>query len=331
MANCNEQFLDFDETIKLNDSRVRDLKRTRKRLRKDIRKDFKENHKDEIKPKFWGQGSFKVGTSVNPIPKEVIKDGKKKTLLVYDVDDGIYFIGNENEKKDIAVYHNWIYNAVKGHTDQDPIDKSTCVRTVFSDGHHIDQPIYYEVNNKVPQLAHKSKGWIYSDPRDFCNWIENKAENNNQLKRLIRYFKSWCDVVNHTEGSKKMPSGLVMTIWVCENAVFNERDDIAMEGTLGKIKLLTDSQASLSCIRPTTPKGENLLEDYAYHAFFKSKLSKFVESAMQAIRENNPKRACAKWQMHFGTRFSCSTAKDIDENAKTFPSRAIITENAKSA
>lgn len=327
MANCNQQFIDFDRIIDLSYSRERNLKISRRDLRNKIRDDFKDKHKNEIQPKFWSQGSFHTGTAINPIG---IKDGEN-ILYKYDVDDGIYFIGPIEQRKSPTTYHAWIYDAVNGHTGKDPIDKNTCVRTVFADGHHIDQPIYFEVEGTVPELAHKSKSWFKSDPREFTEWFEKKANENQQLKRLIRYFKSWCDYQNFKAGSKKMPMGLAMTIWVAENADYNQRDDIAMKNTLGNIKYQIDRQVSITCNRPTTPAGENILEEYNHTDFFKGKLNAFAESASQAINESNPKIACGKWQIHFGDRFSCSTAQDKEESASEFDAPAVITVNAKSA
>lgn len=331
MANCHQQFIDFDSCITLNDSRIESLKTSRKRLRDRIRDDFKENHPDDLKPKFWSQGSFHTGTAINPIPYEVEENGQKIKLFKYDVDDGIYFIGEENDRKSVTTYHNWIYDAVNGHTNQEPIDKDTCVRTVFSDGHHIDQPIYFEEEGQIPQLAHKAKSWIDSDPREFSEWFQKKANEYSQLKRLVRYFKAWGDYQNQNNAGKIMPTGLVMTIWVTENAEYNDRDDLAMKDTLRKIKDLTDGQIKLSCLRPTVPKNENLLQNYKYADFFKERLSQFVASANQAINENNQKIACGKWQIHFGDRFSCANAKDKDEKSQSYNSPAIVTSNAKSA
>jgi len=330
MANCHDQFVEFDSAISLSETRTKSLKKSRKNLRDWIRDDFKKNHADEIQPKFWSQGSFQMGTAVNPIGREVDKKGEKKTIYKYDVDDGIYFIGDKKDRKAVNTYHNWIYNAVEGYTDE-AIDKNTCVRSIFSDGHHIDNPIYFEVEGGIPQLAHKAKDWIDSDPREFTNWFKNKSNANSQLNRLVRYFKAWCDYQNFNNVGKKMPSGLVMTIWVSENAAVDLRDDIAMRDTLINIKNLTDGQAKLSCLRPTVPKGENLLDEYSHSDFFKARLSAFTDASKQAINESNQKTACGKWQTHFGNRFSCATAKDKDENAKTYATPAIITSNAKSA
>ena len=61
---------------------------------------------------------------------------------------------------------------------KDPIDKNTCVRTLFSDGHNIDEPIYYKKGD-TPELALiKRDGWIESDPKLFTDWFNDLAEKS---------------------------------------------------------------------------------------------------------------------------------------------------------
>ena len=151
MADCNNLIQEFNSTIKLSNSKKESLKTSRKDLRKKIRTDFNKNRPDEIQPKFMGQGSFETDTSINPIPRRVEIDGEEKSLYKYDLDDGVYFIGDEDDRNSIYTYHNWIYEAVYGHTAQKPIDKNTCVRVIFSDGHNIDLPIYYK-KETTPQI-----------------------------------------------------------------------------------------------------------------------------------------------------------------------------------
>lgn len=331
MANCNEQFIDFNSSISLTDDRKSKLKKSRKKLRDRVRDDFKENHDNEIKPKFSSQGSSEMKTGINPITRVIDEDGKEKKVIKYDTDDGIYFIGLLKDRKTVQTYHNWIYDAVNGYTSITPVDKNTCVRTLFSDGHHIDQPIYFidEENDEHPWLAHKKNGWIASDPKEFYQWFNNEASKNEQLRRLVKYLKAWCDLQNYEDDSKKMPTGFVITIWVTNNFSSDSRDDIALKDTLNNIynKLSTN----FSCLRPTTPKDEDVMENYNHQEYFMDKLKAFLDSAIQAINETNPKNACYKWQKHLGSRFSCANAKDEDEGAKSYSSPAIITSNAKSA
>ncbi|MGJ1525557.1 CBASS cGAMP synthase [Sphingobacterium spiritivorum] len=331
MANCHDQFVDFNSTISLTSDRKAKLKKSRKRLRDRVRDDFKENHPNEIKPKFGSQGSSEMRTGINPIVRVVDEDGEEKRLTKYDTDDGVYFVGPLEKRKAVQTYHDWIWDAVNGHTSIPPVDKNTCVRTLFSDGHHIDQPIYFmdENNDEHPWLAHRKHGWILSDPKEFYQWFNDQAAKNEQLRRLVKYLKAWCDYVNFDDDSKKMPTGFIITIWASDNFSAADRDDVSLKNTLENI--YNSLSAKFQCLRPTTPKGEDVMEGYSYEKYFMDKLKSFLESARQAINETNQKNACFKWQKHFGERFSCSTAKDEDEGAKSYSSAPVIANNAKSA
>lgn len=322
MANNNEQFKAFNTTIKLTNDKKEELIKNRRTLRKKIKKYFEENKSYEIQPKFHSQGSFAMNTTINPIPRWSGDDNKN--LLKYDVDDGIYFIGDEEQEDryTIKTYHNWICEAVEGHTSKGYLDKNTCVRVLYADGHHIDLPIYYK-EGENPELAHKGKGWLESDPKAFYKWFNEKTKENQQLRRIVRYLKAWKDYREYSNSQKKMPSGFILTILAVNNIVYSvDRDDIALKNTLKNIKASLDKK--FECKRPTPPTGENLLDGYTNKDYFLNELDKFAISAEQAINGSNPKDACLKWQKHFGDRFCCSTAKDIDENAKSFSSPAVV-------
>lgn len=339
MANNHDQFIVFNDTIELTKTKKDTLKGNRTVLRRTIKKYFDENKPDEIKPNFRSQGSFVMKTTVNPIPRKT--DDGKKDLYKYDVDDGVYFIGDEgeNDRKSIDTYHNWIYDAVKDHTEKGAEKKNTCVRVCYADGHHIDLPIYYKIDEdgSIPELAHKSKGWIDSDPKEFFEWFNNLVYSNQQLRRIVRYLKAWCDYRNFQNSSVKMPSGFIMTILTSENIVYDTRDDIALKKTIENIQKKIDKNhgGKFECKRPTTPRGEDLFANFsnARRDYFLSQLDSFITSARQAIDGKNPKTSCLKWQKHFGDRFSCSTAEDEDEqsNAKSYSAPAVIATNAKSA
>jgi hypothetical protein len=310
MANCNNYFDTYNGSIKLTEARKKSLKKSRKELRNKVRKWFKENKPNETQPKFTGQGSMAMDTIINPIPRKVIVDDEEKTKLYYDVDDGIYFEGTKSveDRVTTTTYHNWIYNAVKGHTDRDPIDKNTCVRTLFADGHNIDQPIYYK-NGDTPELAHKKNGYIFSDPKAFTEWFNNKADSNPQLRRLVRYGKAWCDNREFENESKSMPSGLIMTILITENITYRaERDDISLKETL--INIQATLQREFECKRPTTPKGENLLENYKYKEYFMKCLNEFIEDAKTALQEKNFRKSTELWRKHLSSRFPLGEDKD---------------------
>lgn len=313
MADCSNLFINFNQTITLNDSKSKSLKKSRKSLRDKIRKYFNEEKEDEIKPKFTSQGSFALNTIVEPIPEIIIEeDESETTLLHYDVDDGIYFIGEIGKRKSIQTYHNWIVEAVDGHTSTPPVDKNTCVRVIFADGHNIDLPIYFKEEGKTPTLAHKAKGWIESDPKAFQDWFEAKAKGKPQLKRIVRYLKAWSDFRETQRKDKPMVSGFILTILAANHYLANERDDIAFKETLILMKAKLDS--SFSCYRPTVPTNENLLDGYNHKEYFLKCLDDLIASAKDALTEKNQKKACKKWQDHLGDRFPCNLAKDENED-----------------
>lgn len=336
MANLHETFIDFDDMITLGSSRKSDLRTSRKAIRDKIENYFKEN-----RPKhtvhFKGQGSFAMNTTILPLNNE------------YDVDDGVYIFGKLEDKPEPATAHNWICDAVKGITDQETIDKNTCVRVKYAKQYHVDLPIYYKTDNtsdqfyldtnETPQLAHKSKGWIESDPYAFKLWFDKQSEGRPQLKRLVRYIKAWTDKKQSDNQQLIFPSGLVLTILVCNNYFQNDSDDYALLNTLKNIQAAIDNRtnvyASYACFRPTIDKNENLLEKYAAPSTknnFLDALSAFITSGSQAIEMKSKKDACAKWQKHLGDRFPCKNiVEEPEQIAKAFVYPDQIKTDNKSA
>lgn len=324
MANCHNLFQIYHNAILIDSNKKKDLIKGRNALRAKIRKYFREEKEGEIAPVFASQGSYKMGTLVTP-PKEEDESAE------YDLDDGIYFKGKKEERKSVTTYHTWIMNAVDGHT-KDIIDKTTCVRVTYAKDYHIDLPIYFFANDSAcPQLAHKSKDWIDSDPRAFANWFSNKTDVNGQLKRIIRYLKGWRDYRNSKKSCPKMPSGMILTILGTQNFVENERDDISLFETLKKIQQTLEND--YRCFRPTTPTDEDLFAKYsdAQKNYFMEQLKAFCESAGFALEHPIPKDACIEWQKHLGLRFCCDAANEDVEEANQYQRKPRIKANARSA
>jgi hypothetical protein len=310
MAVLHKEFNAFDKEIKLTDSRKEDLKGSRKTLRKTIKAWFKENRSEELSPKFWGQGSFEMNTTVNPIP-EYDEEGNK--LLKYDLDYGVYFIEKEGEdnRKPIQSLHDDIYDAVQNHTKEDTIRKTTCIRVVFADGHHIDLPIYY-MDGDVPELAHRSEGWIDSDPRAFTDWF-NSQPNLKQLRRIVRYLKAWKNYQGHLRSDLKLPSGFQLTILAVEHYTPKDNDDEAFRLCVEAMSQALNCPGGFQCLRPTTPKGEDVFADYSEtrKKNFLNRLSSLVEACQKAEQENNFKTASEYLIKEFGDRFPKGEDKDV--------------------
>jgi hypothetical protein len=252
----------------------------------------------------------------------------------YDLDDGIYFIGNLQRIKRPApiLFHKAIVAALdRGHDDIETInDKATCVRVRYKKGFHIDLPIYYANNYNAPELAHKDEGWILSNPIEFINWFETRAESgfkqeylyetrlyaaeydnwlsdirkkDVQLRRIVRYIKSWGDLRR-----EEMPCGLVMTILATNNYFSHESDAISLKETLVNIRKSLNTR--FECLRPTTPIGEDLLKDYENKSAFLTYLNNFINDATNALIEPDAIKACAHWQKSLGNRFQCFDATE---------------------
>ncbi len=326
MANNHEQFKAFHDTIKATDSRIEKLKTNRKALRDKIKKYFKDNLADEIQPKFYSQGSFSMGTILNPIKDD---DG----LAAYDLDDGVYFFGDsEEDKKSIQWYHDKVKDAVDGHTDQPPNDKNACVRVNYADGHHIDLPIYFWLKNDThPQLAHKNKPWIKQDAKDFKKWFDEQCKEKKHLREMVRFLKAWRDFILD-ESNIDLTSGFILTILAANYYTVNDdsRLDVIMKDTL--VSIHEALSKNFCCKRPVSPY-ENVFESYSdtKRDTFLSRLKSFRLDAERAVESKNQKEGCLKWQKYLGPRFSCSTAKDVDEDAKQMSFSGSIKNNSQYA
>lgn len=313
MAVLHKEFTKFNIEIKLTSSRKERLKTSRKDIKTKIRKWFKDNKPDELQPKFHGQGSFEMNTSVNPIPE---KDGDS-TFLKYDLDFGIYFIEKEDEdnKQSIDTWHNWVYNAVEDHTNKKPIRKMTCIRVIFSDGHHIDLPIYYKLEDVI-ELAHRSKDWIHSDPKEFYEWFNNLK--NAQLERIVKYLKAWKNYRELNNTNLELPSGFELTILATNNYVEDDNDDKAFRETVREIKTELNKTGGFKCLRPTTPKDEDVFADYSTTKKnnFLSNLNSLLNDLDRTKDEKNFKKASEILRNNqFGERFPLGADKCEEEKS----------------
>ncbi len=318
MALLHKEYCEFNNTIKLNSTRKDSLKTSRKEIKRKIRTWFKDNKKDEIQPKFKGQGSFEMNTTVNPIP---IKDENGNNLLHYDLDYGVYFIEKEggSKKRTITTWHDWVYEAVKNHTNTLPIKKTTCVRVIFADGHHIDLPIYYmkESETETIKLAHKSKSWIESDPKAFFEWFNEKKKDKTHLEKIVRFLKAWKDFRENENSNLKFPSGFELTILATNNYVELDNADEAFKETVNNINTKLNALNGFRCERPTKPVGENVFADYSEtrKKDFLNSLNNLVTACKNAKEEKNRKKASEILQKQFGTRFPLGA--DIDDETKS--------------
>ncbi len=111
------------------------------------------------------------------------------------------------------------------------------------------------------------------------------------------------------------------------------RDDVAMQKELTAIYDELSAEDGFHCYRPTFPEDEDLFLNYSETRKdnFLTELKSFKEDAERAIASKNQHDGCVRWQKHFGERFCCSTAKDVDEDASQQRFSGTIKKNSQYA
>lgn len=294
MADCHDLFQKFHGEIVLLPSKKKFLREARDSLRKRI-KDYFNNKREEVPPKFWNQGSYAMATIVNPL------DGE------YDIDDGVYLQNldkNKNNWPTPETVHGWIYEAVRGHTKEDPVDKNPCIRVIYSGQYHVDLPIYGEYKNEFYLAERGEKGWHVSDPKALTEWFKNQVkQNDEQLRNIVRYLKAWADYKSKSK-NVILPSGLILTILAVENYASRERDDSAFGRTVRNIyQKIDDSFIVYNPVDQSEILTDRLTDTQKKN--FKDLLSNLLDSANKAVEEKSKKDACKIWGKEFGDRFPC--------------------------
>lgn len=320
MSDLNSLYNIFNEKIKLTSAKTDSLRQGRDAIRDKIKSDFWGNGRN--KPKFRMQGSFAMKTTVNPI------NGDE-----YDLDDGVYLQGYSD--LDISNWpkaketHDWIIQAVAGHTKSDPENKTSCVRVRYEAGYHIDLPIYI-TKEDVCYLADKKQGWIESDPKAFKEWFlqyitDHPITHGEQLRRVVRYFKAWRDYRAVDIAS------ITLTILVTKQfSSYPGRDDKAVYHTL--LNIYNTLSSNFTCIKPVTP-FEDLLGNYTLSAQnnLLNAFQFFANNAQAAIDEVNEKLASEKLREIYGPRFPCGTNKTTTTGYVTTSKPGVIGNDGRSA
>lgn len=291
MANCNILLKKFSQELNITPTKLSGLMDSKDSIREKVKNYFKDKH-PSYKPKFWIQGSYKMKTMIRT---------KYDTC---DLDDGVYFQSNPDNVS-AETLQTWVENAVSNIT-QDVSHRKKCITINYKGDYSIDLPIYLfdEEKDEHPSLAIKENGFREDDPKEMVSAFKNKKNTNDQLLRIVRYLKAWCDYKR-----EKMPSGLAMTILVMNNIQFNYRDDIALKYTLIEIQKVLKNK--FECIVPATP-FDDIFSDFTIERKnnFLSNLDDFVSDAKKAIDEKNQLKASNLWKKHLGDRFPDGDDKD---------------------
>ncbi len=288
MANVHNYLLEFERSISLSASKKKQLIASRKALQQRV-VDYFKAHARLLVPRFYIQGSYKMGTMV------MDSEG------TYDVDVGVYFLQKPNIEP-LSLQKN-VFNAVKGHTVSGLEHRDKCIRVVYKGDFDIDIPVYYKTpSDEHPYLATKN-GWMESDPKELCDWFDAKKDRNGQLVRLVKYFKSWA---NNQTG--KMPSGIAFTVWIANNFRPDSRDDKAFFATAKSIESeFGGGFRNTVAMNPVTPKDNLLKLDFDQRSNFKSVFRQMLKAIEKALSTKSTKKAATIWAELFGEKFPVNT------------------------
>ena len=285
MANMNKAFSDFDGKIKLTKSRKDLILTSRDAIRGKIRSFFSEELKLK-QPKFKMQGSFTINTALNPIINNEV-----------DVDDGVYLQHiTDNDKWPTPLEaHQYILDALKGHTQDGCEDKSSCVRVRYRNFYHLDLPIYIMRDDCAYLAQTKQNEWQNSDSKEFKDWFY-RNRTDEQVGRIVRYLKDWRD-----NRDLKFTS-IELTILAIENFSFQDnRDDLSLLYTLDSINIKIQSRKVKKPVSPFENLWDGLSEGEKDKRI--KLLNDLTVDVKSAIDNKSEHRSSLILREQFGDRF----------------------------
>ncbi len=218
----------------------------------------------DIAPKFITQGSVAYGTvnapAYPPRQQADLDDGLYVPLSFCedtgspDLVSDLLIDTLEAILTDLAISRSWSVDS----------SNPNCTRLIIAHDKHVDMPIYSIPDDEFRRIAearfrlaksatsfreyyagsdfddtwdamparvwmaHKTKGWIESDPRPIRDWVLMQVRlKSEQLRRLMRYLKAWRDHQNWPNSDPK--SILIMALVDATlNQKIDGRDDLAL-------------------------------------------------------------------------------------------------------
>jgi hypothetical protein len=192
------QLKQYEENAELRDKRDRVLKR----LRDGMARSF--TH--------FNQGSYAMGTGIKPLNGD------------YDIDIGVVLNDVFIEDHDPVEVKDWVYDAVRGHTQRVEW-RRPCITVFYQQAgeaiYHVDLAIFakrrYSEETYLAigkqHSAGEQREWQRDERRRFMDdmSVRFSGEEGAQLRRVIRYLKRWKDERFSGEGYAA-PTGLSLTV-----------------------------------------------------------------------------------------------------------------------
>ena len=277
-----------------------------------------------------------------PTPYEHVSQGSygMKTMLRdenndYDIDDGAYFqkgvlVGDRGAEMSSLDARKMVRNAIDDGTFKTaPEVKANCVRVHYSEGYHVDIPVYRRVvdedaDETYYELA-SSSGWKRSDARDVTKWYEEMRKGTsdaNQFRRLNRYLKKHAK--SRESWKSRNLSGFAITVLLAETYVLSpDRDDIALYRTMEAMKSRLDGNTVID--HPVTPNETVMSDDPdAKACFFRDRLKEALDHLAPVYAQNCDRESALKfWDKVFNTTFISERYEDEKAKSSSLSAPAI--------
>ncbi len=280
MREIQDMFIEFENTISISKDEKQELYNRMEVTQRIIKEAFEKRRK---LPSFYFDlhGSFKTDT--------MLRTEKK----VADIDYGIYLSTptDQTPKQLKGLLLNLLQK--KGYKAE---NRDKLVRLNFDDGLNIDITIYYlRDKNNLPRLAREGS-WMPSDPVALYNWFLQISEHNNQLVRMVKYFKYWASL-----NRMKTPSGTAFCAWIGKHIQYNHQIDLCIAATAKS--LLNSLKKGVYCRNPVKPH-DNLVANLQprHRKNFLNMLEKFVSYSDKAIASENQIISYKYWMKIFGEK-----------------------------
>jgi len=227
IIDCHKEMTKFhDDEVTLSKKQQDDM-----RERRDVGRDrLKNGLEDAGNPQFQemqSQGSYSMRTMVQDADND------------YDIDDGAYFAPEDLPSGPLAARQR-VCNALADDRFNKPaIVKRNCVRQAYSEGYHIDIPVYRitkdKDGNSVYELASGNE-WVQSDARAVTAWFNGRIgelnsgeKDGSQLRRITKLTKKFA---RRPKWKDKTTSGICLTKLIVDHFQENSgRDDKALRET----------------------------------------------------------------------------------------------------
>ena len=329
MIDCGADVKAFhDEKVTLPGSE-RDKMRERRnsnrnRLKRNLEKDEKPTPYEHV-----SQGSYRL--------KTMLRDENND----YDIDDGAYFkkgvlVGDRGAEMSSLDARKMVRDAMDDGSFKTPPEvKANCVRIHYSEGYHVDIPVYRRIvdedaDETYYELA-ASSGWKRSDARDVTKWYEetrNGTSDANQFRRLNRYLKKHAR--SRASWKSRNLSGFAITVLLAETYVLSpDRDDIALYCTMEAMKIRLDGNTVID--HPVTPDETVTTDDPDAKArFFRDKLQEALDHVAPGYANECDRESALKcWDKVFNTtffseRYADEKSKSASLSAPAISSAAIL-------